>query len=152
MISITYDLVFDDAILNKYFSHYFQLHPKAKVLPIDHPYHPSINQWMIMKRPAMNNLKQKWKDFIVWFVGQQGYANLRIDKCDIEFRTFYYTNRPHDCDNSVPKFILDGLVESGMLVNEDNKHVVSLKLECFVHTERPRTEIKIIEKEENNNG
>ena len=118
------------------------------MLPIGHPYHPSINEWMIMKRPQMNATKQKWKEFVVWFVGQQGYANLRIEKCDIEFRTFYYTNRPHDCDNSVPKFILDGLVDSGMLVNDDNRHVVSLKLECFVDAKRPRTEIDIIVRDE----
>lgn len=95
----------------------------------------------------MNATKQKWKEFIVWLVGQQGYANLRIERCDIEVRTFYYTNRPHDCDNSVPKFILDGLVESGMLVGDDHRHLLSLKLECFVDVKRPRTEIDIIIKE-----
>ena len=27
-----------------------------------------MNQWMIMKRPMMNALKQKWKDFIKYII------------------------------------------------------------------------------------
>ena len=44
-----------------YEEYYFKNHPRASKKPIDNPYHPSINAWMIMKRPMMNALKQKWK-------------------------------------------------------------------------------------------
>ena len=119
----TITLVIDDNVLDTYSNYYFIQHPKAKKKPIKHPYHESINVWMIMKRPMMNALKQKWKDFIQWFVSEQGYANLHIEKCEISQTVYYPNNRRHDIDNSVPKFILDGLVESGMVVDDDCKHI-----------------------------
>lgn len=143
-----YNITIDGAAVDEYAKHYFVEHPRAKKRPIAHPYHPSINEWMIMKRPMMNALKQKWKDFMVWLVTSQGYANLRIEKCDIEVITYYATNRPHDVDNSVIKFILDGFVDAGLVVSDDSKHVLSLKLQCGVDRDNPRTEIKIIAAEE----
>ena len=97
-----------------------------------------------MKRPMMNALKQKWKDFIQWFIENQGYTNLRIDKCDIQVKTYYKTNRRHDVDNSVIKFVLDGFVESGFIIDDDSKHITSLTLECYVDKDNPRTEIDIL--------
>lgn len=91
----------------------------------------------------MNALKQRWKDFIKWFVDEQGYANLRIEKCEIYQTVFYGTNRRHDVDNSVGKFIYDGLVESGMIVDDDSKHIYKLTLECAVDEDRPRTELSV---------
>ena len=136
-------LVFDNDTLDEYAEYYFTIHPRAKKKPIPYPYHESINRWMIMKRPQMNALKQKWKDFIIWFVDNQGYSNLRIEKCELSFSTYYYTNRDHDVDNSVPKFIIDGLSGSGLIVDDSISHVTKLTLECFVDKERPRTEIDI---------
>lgn len=96
-----------------------------------------------MKRPMMNALKGKWKDFIVWFINQQGYTNLRIEKCELVFTTYFSTNRRHDVDNTCPKFILDGLCESGFIVDDDSNHVQSLTLMCDVDRKKPRTEIDI---------
>lgn len=91
----------------------------------------------------MNNLKQKWKDFIKWFVKDQGYANLRIERCEISQSVFYGTNRRHDVDNTVPKFIIDGFVESGMIVDDDFHHVTKLTMDCSVDANHPRTELRI---------
>ena len=92
-------LIIDNNVLQEYELYYFAIHPRASKKPIQHPYHESINAWMIMKRPMMNALKQKWKDFIVWFVGAQGYTNLRIERCEIEQTVYYPNNRRHDIDN-----------------------------------------------------
>ena len=54
-------LVIDNNTLSEYEKYYFKVHPRASKKPIENPYHPTINQWMIMKRPMMNALKQKWK-------------------------------------------------------------------------------------------
>lgn len=136
-------MVIDNHTLEEYEKHYFSIHTRAKKKPIAHPYHESINVWMIMKRAPMNVLKQRWKDFIVWFVEEQGYSNLRIEKCDLNFSTYYPTNRRHDVDNSCPKFILDGLVESGFIVDDDSVHITKLTLKCFVDAKHPRTEIEV---------
>ena len=134
-------LVIDNSVLDAYSQYYFSIHTKATKRPLKNPYHESINSWMILKRPAMNCLKQKWKDFIKWFVNEQGYANLHIGKCEIRQTIYYPTNRRHDLDNSVPKFVLDGLVESGMVVDDDCEHITKLTLQCGVDKERPRTEL-----------
>lgn len=136
-------LVIDNDTLEKYKDYYFSLHPKATKPPFKLPYHESINQWMILRRSAMNALKQKWKDFIKWFVSEQGYSNLRIEKCEISQFIYYPTNRRRDLDNTTPKFILDGLVESGMVVDDDYKHITKITLQCGVDKEHPRTELVI---------
>ena len=76
-------LVIDNNTLSDYEKYYFKNHPRASKKPIDNPYHPSINTWMIMKRPMMNALKQKWKDFIIWFIDNQGYSNLQIGRAHV---------------------------------------------------------------------
>lgn len=136
-------LVIDNTVLQEYEEYYFSLHPKAKKKPIAHPYHESINKWMIMKRMMMNALKQRWLDFIVWFIDKQGLSGMQIDECALRFTVFYETNRRHDVDNSCPKFIIDGLCESGFIVDDDSKHIRTLILQCFVDKDNPRTEIEV---------
>lgn len=136
-------LVIDNNALSRYEEYYFGIHKKATKKPIGQPYHESINVWMIMKRPMMNSLKGKWKDFVVWLVKDQGYDNLHIDKCDLIFDTFYATHRRHDVDNSCPKFIIDGLCDGGLLTDDSSDHVASLLLRCDVDSVNPRTEITI---------
>ena len=148
-------LVFDEETLRRYEEEcYFVKHPKAKKKPIEHPYHPSINEWMIMKRSMMNAVKQKWKDFMVWFIEDQGYTNLRIEKCEMTFTVYYGTNRRHDVDNTIGKFAIDGLVEAGFVEDDSSDHIRSITLRCEVDKERPRTEIlvNILEEKESNNG
>lgn len=138
-----YNLVIDNSVLEEYNRYYLLQHPKAKKKPIAHPYHESINVWMIMKRPMMNALKQRWKDFIKWHITQLGFSELHINKCEISQVVYYPTNRRHDIDNSVPKFILDGLTESGMIIDDDSRHITRLTLECYVDKGNPRTELTI---------
>ena len=96
-----------------------------------------------MKRPQMNNLKQKWKDFIVWFIEENGLTNYKIEKCEITFISYFNTRSRKDCDNYCPKFLLDGLVCSGFIVDDDSLHVCSLTLKCEYDKNNPRTEIII---------
>ena len=91
----------------------------------------------------MNGLKRKWKDFIIWLVNERGYANLHIDKCEISQNIYYNTTRRHDIDNTTPKFILDGLVECGMIEDDDSKHLTKLTMQCGVDKQHPRTELRI---------
>ena len=136
-------LIINQDVLNDYEKYYFKRHPRASKKPIENPYHPTINQWMIMKRPMMNAIKQKWKDFIIWFIDKQGYTNLHIENCEMKFVTYYKTNLRHDIDNGCPKFILDGLTESGFVIDDDSRHITSLTMECYVDPQNPRTEIYV---------
>lgn len=134
-------MIIDDDVLDRYAKYYFSIHQHAQKRPIPRPHHESINQWMILKRSAMNSLKQKWKDFIIWFIKEQGYDNLRIHKCEIEQTIYYDSHRRHDIDNTVPKFILDGLVESGMIEDDSSKHITKLTMTCDYDKFHPRTEL-----------
>lgn len=136
-------LVIDNTALEEYEKVYFAEHPRAKKKPIAQPYHESINKWMIMRRPQMNSLKQKWKEFIAWLVESSEYRDLHIEQCEIKFITYYGTARRHDIDNGCPKFIIDGLCENGFIIDDDSKHITSLTMQCFVDTENPRTEIEV---------
>lgn len=143
----TIKLIINNEVLDRYSDYYFSIHTRATKRPIKCPYHESINAWMIMRRPQMNALKQKWKDFICWFAKEQGYSNLHIEKCEISQHVYYPNNRRHDIDNSVPKFILDGLIESGVIVDDDCRHITKLTLSCGFDKENPRTEIYIAQHE-----
>jgi Holliday junction resolvase RusA-like endonuclease len=143
IISQEIKLVIDNDILQKYNSYYFKLYPKRKKQPIETPTHPSINKWMIMKRPQMNDLKQKYKDFIIWFVEDNGLTNKKIEKCEMTFVSYFKTKIRKDVDNTVPKFILDGMSEAGLIIDDDSLHLESLTLKCGYDKDNPRTEIYI---------
>lgn len=129
--------------LEKYNKYYFSIHPRAKKVPIEHPYHPSINTWFILPRPQMNALKQKWKDFGIWLINDLGYADMKIENYEIEYITYMPTRRCIDPDNTTPKFLNDALVESGFIMDDDGMHMKSLTLKTGYDKENPRTEITV---------
>lgn len=136
-------IVIDNDVLDRYTKYYFKKHPRARKKPIENPFHPSVNQWMIMPRLAMNTLKQKWKDFIVWYINDLGYQNMQIDSCEVEVRTYRKINREFDLDNTTIKFIQDGFVESGFLVDDNYKIMKKLTLIGGIDKQNPRTEIVV---------
>ena len=138
-------LILDNSVLERYNEYYFSQHPRASKPPIERPYHPSINIWFIMKRPQMNALKQKWKEFIIWWINDMGYQNKLLEKFEVTFTVYFSTKRRHDLDNQVPKFILDGFVESQFIVDDDEHHLISLTYKSGYDKDNPRTEIEIEE-------
>lgn len=136
-------LIIDNNTLEKYKQFYFQKYPRRRKFPIEKPTHPSMNKWMIMKRPQMNDLKQKIKEFIVWFVEDEGLTDKQIKKCSITFINYFKTRIRNDNDNYSPKFFMDGLVESGLIIDDDYLHVESLTIKSGWDKEWPRTEIYI---------
>lgn len=136
-------LILDNSVLDEYYKYYFSKHPKARNKPIDHPYHPSINTWMILPRIQMNALKQKWKEFMIWWIGSLGYTGMGIDQFEIEYKVYMPTKRRIDPDNTVPKFIHDGFVEAGFFIDDDGSHMKSLTLKTGYDKKNPRTEITI---------
>lgn len=141
-------MIIDNALLNEYNKYYFDKHKRAKKPPLPHPYHPSLNVWTTMTRVQANDLKQKWKDFGVWWMNKLGLANSHLDKAELEFTTYMPTKRRIDVDNTVPKFIIDAFVESGFIIDDDSNHILSLTLKCGYDKDNPRTEILVIEKGE----
>ena len=92
----------------------------------------------------LNALKQKWKDFIVYWINDLGLQDKKLDNFEMIFTTYMPTKRRIDCDNTVPKFILDGFSESGFIVDDDGQHLKSLTLKTGYDKDNPRTEIEVI--------
>ena len=134
-------LVLDNSVVDKYNDYYFSQHPKAKNKAIEHPYHPSINVWTIKPRIQMNQLKQKWKDFIVWWITDLGYAGMGISQYEITYHIFHPSRRRTDPDNYSPKFIMDGFTEAGFIIDDDRGHCKKLTIICDMDKDNPRTEI-----------
>lgn len=139
-------LVIDQQIVDEYHKYYFSLkkNKRKKKDPIEKPIPPSLNQWTNMHFQKRNTEKQNWKDFIVWLVKTEGYKNKMIERCRMTMLFFFPTKHRHDADNYTPKWILDGLTESGMLVDDDFEHLNSITLGGGGHDkENPRVEILI---------
>lgn len=136
-------LILDQEVLDKYNTYYFKKYPKRKKVPIERPMHPSINVWMILQRHAMNNLKQEWKEFCIWWVKELGYENYKLEKYEMTFITYMPTKRRSDPDNMSPKFIMDGFTEAGFIVDDDGLHLKALTLKTDYDKEHPRTEIYV---------
>ena len=93
----------------------------------------------------MNDLKQKWKKFGVWWINQLGYSNMRLENFDIVITVYFERRQRHDADNQVPKFLLDAFTASGFIADDDDSHLRSLTLKTGYDKQNPRTEIEIIE-------
>ena len=145
MIYISKDikLTINQNELEDYYKYYFSKYPRRSVKPIKKPIPPSLNQWMIMKRPQMNGEKQKWKEFIVWLAHKYNLQDKQIDNAEIIFTYYFPTKHRHDADNYTPKFAMDGLTESGLLVDDDFEHIRTLTICGEYDKENPRTEILI---------
>jgi len=92
----------------------------------------------------MNALKQKWKDFGIWFIKDLGCQDMKLDDFDMIITVYFESKRRHDVDNQCPKFLLDAFAVSGFIVDDDEKHLHSLTLKTGYDKENPRTEIEII--------
>lgn len=138
-----YKLVIDQQVVDEYNKHYFAAHPRARKVAIEKPFHPSLNEWIILPRIQMNALKQKWKEFGVWLCDKFSLSNLALDKFDIICTTFMPSRRRADPDNSVPKFILDSFTESGFIIDDSGAHLKSLTLRTDYDKNNPRLEIII---------
>lgn len=125
-------IIIDENLLNSYYNNYYFIkYPKRKKKPIEKPTFPTLNSWMILKRMAMNNLKQQWKEFGEWTINYYGYENLNIDECCISFEHTFKNKRRRDPDNYIPKFFLDAMVSTGMIVDDSMNVIKQLNLICL---------------------
>ena len=138
-----YKLVLDQVVVDEYNKYYFKRNTRLRKKYIDRPMHPSINTWMILPRNQMNILKQKWKEFGIWWIKRCHLDNLMLDKFEMTFITYMPTRRRIDPDNTVPKFLLDAFTEAGFIKDDDGQHLCSLTLRTGYDKDNPRTEIII---------
>lgn len=103
--------------------------------------HPSLNRWTNWHYRKKHQVKKDWKDEICLLLIK--YKRLQLEKAKVSI-TYYTPNYRSDKENYAPKFIMDGLVKSGLLV-DDNRNIVKPTWDFgFANTEDQRTEITIL--------
>lgn len=136
-----YTIISNKETVEQYRKHYFKMHPRAKKFPIETPIHPSMNKWIKLQSFKQDSLKQAWGDYAQWLVYNSGHEDLKLSSCTGTVKVFRPTKRRFDADNISPKFLLDGLVKAGMLLDDDVNHLNPLILWGGYDKEDPRMEI-----------
>lgn len=75
----------------------------------------------------------------------QGIESAPWEKATVSYSFFHKDNRRRDDTNhnQMCKSFLDGIVESGLLVDDDHKHLTTMPTTFAIDKECPRVEIKI---------
>lgn len=104
--------------------------------------HPSLNDWAMLRgaRFTVNRIKQEWTAKILDVA--RGIEPVR-GPVVVTVTYFFPDDRRRDLDNYVPKFILDGLVEAGVIEGDDSETVFDLRTRIRIDPMNPRTRIKI---------
>ena len=89
-------------------------------------------------------MKKEYTELTAWYARSAGLP--RFDRVDLVI-TWYEPNQKRDKDNIMAgqKFILDGLVEAGVLPNDGWKQIGKITHDCQVDRENPRVEVELIE-------
>lgn len=90
------------------------------------------------------NMKKAYTELVAWHARSARLP--RFDRVDLVI-TWYEPNQKRDKDNIMAgqKFILDGLVQAGVIANDGWKQVGKITHDCQVDRENPRVEVELIE-------
>ena len=94
--------------------------------------HPSLNKWAVANRFAANKCKQEWKQMVYWACKEIGIKKTIITPVTVCIHCKFKDKRRRDCDNYTPKFILDGLVEAGVLIDDSCDVVKELRIKMDI--------------------
>ena len=107
---------------------------------------PSNNKFQgTGNRYAYQNIKKYWAELIYFSVKSQIKKVFNYEKAIVKIKYFFKDKRRRDPDNYSGKFILDGLVKSGV-IKDDSFNNIELILSADVDPKNPRVEITIEEK------
>ena len=90
-------------------------------------------------------MKKAYTELVAWCAKSARLPHLS-SPVDLVF-TWYEPNRKRDKDNIMAgqKFILDGLVQAGVIANDGWKQIGKITHDCQVDRENPRVEVELIE-------
>jgi len=114
-------------------------------LTVDLP--PSLNVWMRWHQMVRAKHAAQVRQDIGWLVRATGWTGPPMSKARVTYRFWFPDARRRDPDNAMAgtKFIADGLVDAGVLMDDDFRHYVPILEYGGVDKRRPRVEIIIQE-------
>lgn len=105
---------------------------------------PSLNRYAGRENAQeYRKAKKEWSETVAWLV--KGRMKQPFDRAVVRITYYFPDRRRHDPDNYAGKFLLDGLVQGGVLVDDSFQHI-TLDLRGEVDPEDPRTEILVEER------
>lgn len=140
-------IVIDEKMVKEYEDFYFIKYPKRKKRPLEKPFPPNLNKFILWKRPEQNIVKQIWKEFIGYVA--LDYDNLALDECEIEFKFTFPDKRRRDLDNYLStsaKLIIDGLTQAdgnNMIVDDSYNNIKKITASAEYKKGISKTEIII---------
>lgn len=105
--------------------------------------HPSLNQILRMHYHKRNTENKKWAALVAFFDNRRKKRG-PLKKARVKITYFFPDNRRRDPDNYSPKFLMDGLVNAGVIEDDSFRHV-ELTIAGEVDKDDPRTEIEVVE-------
>lgn len=107
---------------------------------------PSLNKVIGRENVwAYRTAKKQWTEAVMWAVkASKEKPKEPFEHSHITITYYFPTHARHDADNFAGKFLLDGLTKSGVIVDDDLKHITTT-IRGEYDKENPRTEIEIVE-------
>ncbi len=139
-------IVIDEEVRQAYLKYYFDKYERRRVEPVK-LFPPSLNKFMTLQRMTANAMKQKYKEYSVFLASYFGIANIKLENAEMKYTFYYGDRRRRDVDNLLicPKMLNDGMVDAGVLVDDDSRHLGLLIERTKYDKEHPRIEIEITE-------
>lgn len=140
-------LLINEQTVKEYEEFYFIKYPKRKKRPLEKPFPPNLNKFLLWKRPQQNSVKQIWKEFIGFIAFE--YDNLEIGSCEIEFCFTFPDKRRRDLDNYLStsaKLIIDGLTKAdgnNMIIDDSYNNIKKISASAKYKKGISKTEISI---------
>lgn len=107
---------------------------------------PSINEWRNMHHHVEAKQKKEWEQIVGWEVLRQKVKPSQpIRKAVTTYRYYFPTKHRRDPSNYSPKWLEDGLVKAGVLLDDSFENVKLEIVHGGVDRSFPRVEIEIKE-------
>lgn len=110
---------------------------------------PNLNQHRRMTHWQLRKVKQEWEEVVQWVVKTCPCPAFPLDKSVITYRFYFKDRRERDITNlyGCVKFLEDGLVKAGVIVDDSMNHTYPLVIPGGIDRKRPRVEIVVKEME-----
>jgi crossover junction endodeoxyribonuclease RusA len=105
---------------------------------------PTLNELKRLHHQVWAREKKRWGDIVGWeIIRQRVRPSQPLSKARVTLNYYFKSKRRTDPDNNTGKFLLDGLVESGILVDDSFDHIELNIRKGGVDKHNPRVEIMI---------
>lgn len=96
-------------------------------------------------RMMVNNARKKYKRITREAIEEENIETKPWNFVSVSAKFYFKTSRRRDTDNAIGslKSAYDGIAESGLIVDDDKKHMQRIEPDFFIDKNNPRVELTI---------